>query len=330
MPNTACDGGTPDGELTVAVTNDDGSTYSYQWYLGTGTGTALAEGVNPTGPNESDPTNVTSDNVSGLFEDTYTVVVTVTTSNGTLSEGCTATAEFTLTHDPTTITYDSGVATNIGISECTGTATGSFDLNGSEREDGADVGGTYTYAFYDDGGTEITTGVPAGVTVAGDNISGLAAGSYYVVITNTDTNCESGNLSFDILDGTILPQLSIAVTANNTDCNTGPATPNGILTVTVDNAGSLGGNYNYTWYNGADVNDEGSPTGDAAAGTAATSHATTSGLAAGDYWVKVEDVDAATCIAKISDTIINDQAEISVDEFTAVASTECTPGNGTV
>ncbi|MFY0654341.1 MAG: hypothetical protein JXQ96_20055, partial [Cyclobacteriaceae bacterium] len=126
------------------------------------------------------------------------------------------------------------------------------------------------------------------------------------------------------------PQLSIAVTANNTDCNTGPATPNGILTVTVDNAGSLGGNYNYTWYNGADVNDEGSPTGDAAAGTAATSHATTSGLAAGDYWVKVEDVDAATCIAKISASIINDQAEISVDEFTAVASTECTPGNGTV
>ncbi|MEQ6118743.1 hypothetical protein, partial [Reichenbachiella sp. MALMAid0571] len=113
-PNAACTDGTPDGQLAVNVTNHDGNTYSYQWYLGVGTGTPLANGVNPTGPNESNPAGVTTANVSGLFEDTYTVVVTVTNSGGSLSEGCTASTQFTLTSDPTTITLDpSFTLTNI-------------------------------------------------------------------------------------------------------------------------------------------------------------------------------------------------------------------------
>ncbi|MEQ6121313.1 FG-GAP-like repeat-containing protein, partial [Reichenbachiella sp. MALMAid0571] len=323
-PNAACTDGTPDGQLAVNVTNHDGNTYSYQWYLGVGTGTPLANGVNPTGPNESNPAGVTTANVSGLFEDTYTVVVTVTNSGGSLSEGCTASTQFTLTSDPTTITLDPSF-TLTNISECTGAATGSLDINGV-LEDGAPVGGaTYTYTFYDNGGTELTTGNPASVIVAAEDISGLAAGSYYVVVENTTTACTSANIGFDILDGSVQPQLSIAVTANNTSC----AGSNGQLTVTVDNPD--GGNYSYTWYNGADVNVTASPTGDATAGTASTTNATAANLAAGSYWVLVEDDDSpGTCLAKISATIIDDPANITVDAVTTQDVTKCSAANGKI
>ncbi|MEQ6118011.1 hypothetical protein, partial [Reichenbachiella sp. MALMAid0571] len=85
-----------------------------------------------------------------------------------------------------------------------------------------------------------------------------------------------------------------------------------------------GGNYSYTWHSGADVNVN-APIGQTTA--------TATGLAAGSYWVLVEDDDEVTpgaCQAKISATIIDDPAEISVDDFTPVASTQCSPGNGTV
>ncbi len=316
-PNGTCAGATnPVGSLQVTVDNDDTEAYTYQWYVGSGTGTPVVDGVNANGSNvpAGEPQMAT---ISGLVEGVYTVVVTDNESTASAGLGCSASATFTLSKD--TPTYTVNAASTTHIQHCTVDDTGVYEVT-DVSVNGTPTGGVagFTFKFFDNLGTELTTGNPASVTVTGANISGLTPGNYSVEITNTATNCSSANIPFEIQDNSQAPVLSITVDQNNTSCGAA----NGSLTVNITNDDA--GTYSYTWYNGNNLSDTSSPLGQTTA--------TATGLDNGDYWVLVTDTSDPnnTCSAKIAGTIIDDPADLSVDAATAVATDQCNPQNGSI
>ncbi len=316
-PNGTCAGATnPVGSLQVTVDNDDSEDYTYQWYVGSGTGTPVVDGVNANGSNvpAGEPQMET---ISGLVEGVYTVVVTDNESTASAGLGCSASATFTLSKD--TPTYTVNAASTTHIQHCTVDDTGVYEVT-DVSVNGTPTGGVagFTFKFFDNLGTELTTGNPASVTVTGANISGLTPGNYSVEITNTTTNCSSANIPFEIQDNSQAPVLSITVDQNNTSCGAA----NGSLTANI--VFNDGGTYSYTWYNGNNLSDTSSPLGQTTA--------TATGLDNGDYWVLVTDTSDPnnTCSAKIAGTIIDDPADLSVDAATAVATDQCNPQNGSI
>ena len=185
--------------------------------------------------------NVTTDqDRTGLTAGTYSVTVTDI-------GGCTVTGTTSFTITEPELVVSSGTQVDV---LCNGLATGSIDLTvtgGSE---------SYTYLWSNGASTQ--------------DISGLAAGTYSVTITESN-NCEvTGTTSFTIIEP---DELTASITAqDNVDCF---GNSNGSATVTAT-GGTL--NYSYLWAGGA--------TGD-----------TVSSLSAGDYLVTVTDAHGCTATA---------------------------------
>ncbi len=173
---SAC--GTNDG--TSTVTPAGGTTYTYAWSNGG-----------------------TSASISSLSTGNYTVTVT--------SNGCTATAAFTVSAPNGITASTSGSAATCGQSNGTATATPS--------------GGTaYIYAWSNGGSTA--------------TISGLSAGTYTVTVTSNGCSVSASRV--------VTPSGNISTAATGTAA-TGCSTNDG--TATANPSG--GTTYTYTWSNGA-------------------------------------------------------------------------------
>ncbi|RTY86604.1 T9SS type A sorting domain-containing protein [Flavobacterium sp. GT3R68] len=217
--------------------------YTYAW-------TASNGGIIPAGQADDE-------DLSGLVAGTYDVVIT--DANGT-TEGCGSSNQAVISQPAAAL---SSTISDVDVL-CFGAATGSINLSPS--------GGTppYTYAWTASNGGVI----PAGQADDQD-LSGLVAGTYDVVITDTNGTaggCRGANQA-------VISAPSAALAGSATPTAESCASHDGSIALTVS-----GGTppYSYLWNNGATTED-------------------LSGLTAGTYTVVI--TDASNCTANSGATV---------------------------
>jgi len=78
----------------------------------------------------------------------------------------------------------------------------------------------------------------------GDTYSGIPAGTYTVIATDSISGCES-TISIEVIDEIVIPAIDNTSVVNSSFCNK----PNGSIEVTAVNPGVLA-DYSFTWYSG--------------------------------------------------------------------------------
>ncbi|HIC62465.1 MAG TPA: hypothetical protein EYO72_07125, partial [Marine Group III euryarchaeote] len=201
------------------------------------------------------PGGMNAEDITNLCAGTYSV--TVTDGNGVTAIGAATVSE------PAAALNASVVGMDI---LCNGDATGAVDLSVS--------GGTTPYYYAWSPGGEAT-----------EDIAGLTAGSYSVLVT--DSNGCTATASYQVVEPPAL-----TATASGNDANCGQADGD----VTVFPSGGTGA-YNYSWNT-----------------TPAQTNATATGLTAGGYSVTVSDANGCntTATVNISD-IGGGSAAVTVD-----------------
>ena len=210
----------------------------------------------------------TTQDIVGLLAGTYSVTVTDT-------GGCTVTGttSFTITQP------DAVVASGTQVDVlCKGASTGSIDLSVTGGSD------SYTYLWSNG---EIT-----------QDISGLVAGTYSVVITESNGCAVTGNTSFMIVEPAIALATTITSPHTDVDCF---GNQTGSATVEV-----IGGTlpYTYSWNDGGSQNT-----------------ATATNLAAGEYTVTVTDANGNGCVS--SATVIITEPEVLAASITSQTNVGC-------
>ncbi len=269
----------PNGTYTVTVRDGNNCPTTSNYTINSPSVlTATASGTSPScsgGTNGSIDLNVTggtvpytylwntgavSEDISGLAAGNYSV--TVTDING-----CTQIANVTLTN-PTALSLSSTTTSP----SCFGSSNGSIDLTVN--------GGTAPYNYlWDTGSTN-------------EDISGLAAGSYTVTVT--DANGCTANRSITLTNPS---SLNLSILQTNVTCFGGT---NGSINLTVS-GGTPG--YIYVWSNGSVSED-------------------LNALTAGNYTVTVTDLNS--CTANATYTIVEPTAIQISGSITPVA---CFGGN---
>ncbi|WP_296385395.1 T9SS type B sorting domain-containing protein [Winogradskyella sp.] len=243
-----------DGEITITESGGSGS-YAYS--------------IAPNPASISISSNVFSGIPSGIYTITIIDTVTSCTANVTVSVPEAVLPTFTLT--PTAIT-------------CFG------DNNGTVEIDITNYSGTYTYEVFDDLGDSVTGVVAANTSTNPETITGMQAGTFSVVITETSVPFCSNTSNVIIASPVEALTLSISETSDVT-CNNNQGTITAI-------ANDGWGNYEYEL------------TGDAT--IAYSTNNTFTDLSAGIYTVNVRDAEG--CI--VSETITLDEPNPITATFT--------------
>ncbi|WP_299123478.1 T9SS type B sorting domain-containing protein [uncultured Winogradskyella sp.] len=233
-----------DGEITLTTTGGSG-TFNYS--------------ISPNPASISLSSNVFSGVPSGLYNITVTDIVTSCTKEVTISLPEATIPSFILT--PTEVT-------------CFGDNSGSLDI------DITNYTGTYTYEVFDSSNTSVTGLVNAITSSNPQTVTGIEAGTFTVVITETEIPFCSNTSDVVIASPIEALALTISETSNVT-CN--------------DNEGTISAVASGGW-----GSFEYELTGDAIVGY--SSENTFTGLSAGSYTVNVRD--AGGCI--VSETITLD------------------------
>ncbi len=187
--------------------------YLIQWYTGTGTATPI---VGATAPELN--------NLQGGAGQFFTVEIIYQPT------GCRNTETLLVPSAPELPIITLAASDN---TICTGTPDGTATL-ASLTYQGSAVSAPFTgYTF----------SWSNGATTPG--INSLATGAYTLQVTKTDVGCQSDPVDVTVNDNTFIPPLSIALT-NQTSCNS--LTPNGSLSVAVDETGIGGSNNTTTGY----------------------------------------------------------------------------------
>ncbi len=248
-----------DGEITVTGSGGSGS-YSYS--------------ISPNPTSISLAGNTFSGVPSGIFTVTITDTVLGCTSESTISVPEATLPTFTLTPDGLTCFADN---------------SGSFEI------DITNYSGAYTYEVFDDLGGSVTGVVNANTSTNPLIVNGMQAGTFSVVITETDVPFCSNTATLVIAS----PQEALSVTLSETS-NVTCDNSQGTITAIAD--GGWGG-YEYEL------------TGDAT--VAYSTNNTFTDLSAGTYTVNVRDAEG--CIA--SETITLNEPNPINATFTASTNT---------
>ena len=232
------------------------------------------------------PGGETTQDLSSLAAGTYTVVITE-------SNGCTVTGTTSFTITQPNLVVASGTQVDI---LCNGAATGSIDLTV--------VGGSGSYTYLWSPGGETT-----------QDISGLVAGTYTVLITESNGCTVTGTTSFTINQATAII-LSALVTSDYNGAQVSCASGQGTSDDGEITASATGGTPGYMF----------SLNGGAYQGTG-----TFSGLTAGTYTVTVKDNNNCTTSTQVTITppppitagtcpVVNDLCQINAGSVTVQAS----------
>ncbi len=261
--------GAPTGGIDITPSGGAGTSeadYSYSWSTADGSGLST---------NAADQTN--------LSAGTYTVVVTD-------ANGCTGSDSWTLT-EPTPVDVV-GTTTDLTCNASNGPANGIINITPSGGQGNSES--DYTYAW--------TTSDGSGLNPTGADQSGLSAGTYVVVVTDSN-NCTATE-TFTLVEP---PIISILASTTDLDCNAGSGQANGAIEISV--TGGTGA-YTYAWMT----------TG--GSGLVATDEDQT-GLSAGTYDLVVTDANGCTQ----TDTYTLTQPD-AVEVVGAITDLECNSASG--
>lgn len=292
-----CPGGTPDGVAFVNGVTPLGKTYAYNWY----------DGNFVSGPvQDTDATYAgVQGGVSGASLLEYTVEVTI------LESGCVNTATVGVADDSELPQLGALAGTDNEF--CVG-ANGTATLTTLSYRTVAQAAPYTGFTFqWSNGNTTPATTTP------------LAAGSYTLVVTNTDDNCASNPVPITIQDDLYIPVINITPVAQ-TSCDV--LNPNGVLTATVDET-TIGGNaaenagYTFLWRT----------TNDFPTGTDVTTTTAVNGQVnelVGNAFYTVRATRTSTGCAEVKSIFEPELIVIPDVALVATAQTECAPPNGSV
>ena len=243
---------TPEVTSLPSCNNDDGEIT----ITGKGGSGFYAYAITPSPASISLTGNVYSGVPSGTYTITITDTATLCTEDVSVTVAEAILPTFTLT--PNTIT-------------CFGDNSGSFELNV------ANYSGAYTYEVFDNLGTSVTGIVNANTSTNPETVSGMEAGTFSVIITETDTPFCSATSNVIIVSPLDAMTLIVSETSNVT-CNDNEGTITAIAT-------GGWGDYEYELTGAATV--------------AYSSNGSFTELSAGTYTINVRD--SGGCI--VSETI---------------------------
>ncbi|SNT31886.1 C-terminal domain of CHU protein family protein, partial [Ekhidna lutea] len=305
--------GTPAGSLrALADGNDETDTlYTFQWYLGSGTGTALVNNTDP--GNGSSPTGVSTATVAGLAAGTYTVEVT------NLSSTCTTVTVFDVPSVPADLDI-------LAVSTTTATtcSPGNGSITVTSVSDGAIS--DYDFDYYD---VDPTVGSPTPVFTgnAGAAYTTAQGGIYWVIGTHTTLDCSTPPFEVRVRDNAVYPVITLDDFDAQTNCD--PNLPNGRLLVLADGQPE-NATYDFEWYYGTGT---GNPlTSDDYTGGSQLAGANTnelSGIAAGTYTVEVTNNTTGCSITETYEMVDDIPNPIAIST-TSSANTNCVNPNGKV
>ncbi|HYG39234.1 MAG TPA: hypothetical protein VD908_11470, partial [Cytophagales bacterium] len=258
-------------KANVTGTFFPGLFYSFYWYNGN---------------NELASPDHVGQTYSGLKSGNYTVVVH---SNIT---GCKS-SPVTITVDDRRVLPSAPAATSVSNTNCSPAAP-----NGSLTV-GSPLSG-HTYQWYQ--GASTATPIGSGITT----ITGLAAGTYRLVVTNSTTGCTNFK-DFSVTDAIVTVTATPSKVKDLTHCTT----PNGEVTA---NVGGITAGYTFYWYNGSVVKATPDYTG-----------ATYTGLVNGNYTVVAEN-NTTKCKSAAATTSVGDaRVYPGIPSVTVGDQTNCTP-----
>ncbi|MEM9338315.1 MAG: gliding motility-associated C-terminal domain-containing protein [Bacteroidota bacterium] len=216
-----------DGINDIDDTHPSFGNYTFQWYTGSGAvpGNEIAAG---SGGNSS--------TVSNLVTGTYTLEVTLD------STGCTTEEEFILPNAPTYVEIIN--ATPTPSTNCIG--NGSAVITTMNRTDPLFTPSNFTFDYFD---TDPTVGSPTPIIDDGNEsaLSGVMAGTYYVIGTHATLLCTTPVFEIEILQSVDPPVVFLDDFRFQTNCN--PAIPDGRLTINVDGTPTPSvTDYTIQWY----------------------------------------------------------------------------------
>ncbi|AHM60408.1 fg-gap repeat protein [Flammeovirgaceae bacterium 311] len=228
LPSTMCTGG--DGSAVITVGPDEYKPGAYDPITKLFT-------ITLTGPTTTAPQTLVAAGAysfTSLEIGTYTATVEGFDINGNYV-GCSSKVEFTITNQPPAINVQAAATPQTYCSPINGSLAVT-SVSGGATTDLAD----YTFEWMDATGTTL-----AGST-NGPSISGLAAGTYYVVATQnagtgSGSGCKSAPVEMVIKDISVDPTVALEADPN-TSCD-----PN-VFTGEVRISSLPAGNFDYTWY----------------------------------------------------------------------------------
>ncbi|MEL6535944.1 MAG: FG-GAP-like repeat-containing protein, partial [Bacteroidota bacterium] len=232
-PNSVCDSTAAVGALSVAnnavspqPTQVNPFTYSYEWWIG---------------DNAVGPSDIQGQNITGLLDRNYTLVVTND------STSC-PTAERTFTVGDTKVYPVISFTDSSYQSSCDNLNVNAFATGQATMPSGGEPSSGYTYAFYQGATTNSSA-----LIVNDSSADQLAAGIYTLYAMNNATGCE-GTGEITLIDSLIAPVLDTTLinVTNWTNCDTlsfngEVAAGNGSIT------NYNGASYTFHWYDGANA-----------------------------------------------------------------------------
>ncbi|MDN5202484.1 gliding motility-associated C-terminal domain-containing protein [Fulvivirgaceae bacterium BMA10] len=302
--NTVCDivSFTPDGQLSASVTEGGvpGVTagYTFEWFIGQNSTTVPL----PLGQVAGADGQIAQDLEPGY----YTVRVT---DNTNPNNNCFSIATMEVQDTPDMVNLNRADISVTDQSDCA-PFNGSIAVNFVEVNGAQQAVGGFTFLWFD----ASLAALPA--PPVPNMYTGLAAGTYYVQVTDNTTGCMSSQVEIEILDVTNLPVITLTSFTNPTQC--GQPNISGELSVTADGSVNTT-DYTFNWYQGNSV-----VTGTPIPGN----NPTISGLTAGDYTVEVIN-NATGCISIDTYTLQTEVLPV-VLSASASARTSCIAPDGSL
>ncbi|WP_221407798.1 hypothetical protein, partial [Reichenbachiella faecimaris] len=296
----------------------------YKFEIYSGTDTTATPYAGPFTGTRADDDSPTTYQFTDLENDTYRVLV-INRDNE-----CTAFTDITII-DNSEIPAFSNMIVNNNTSCDAGTPNGQIIANvfGESKTD-------FTWSWLDDGGNPVAgkTAIDGASDTEANLLSGLGAGTYQVYAIHTETGCETGFASVDVIDEPSgnFPVLSLTEVAENTNCGVG----NGSLQVQVDEGAGFIDPDGYTveWFLGDDtstsISDGVDPGNNSLPDVSGSANHILSGLNApignNEYTVRVTNADNCANTSTITLTNNPSAGEITGNSITQV---ESCPGGTT-